>query len=189
MSIRLSSHLLVLFLSVTSVSASAAGLEDADERLYRVQLALATKGDTRAQYFLGEMNEQGLGTSQNLDEAFKWYTKAAEKGDAWAKRKVAHRAEIEANLRQEKAQERIVESPEAPAPSLDKPKKSDSASKNTAKAKKPDIVVAQSEKNSADEEKAINEEKIKAAERAKRRGAVRAMILERMRHPVGDPFE
>jgi len=183
MLLRLSSHLLVLFLSVTSVSAGAAGLEDADERLYQVQLALATKGDTRAQYFLGEMHEQGLGTSQNVDEAFKWYTKAAEKGDAWAKRKVAHRAEIEANLKQEKAQERIVKSPGAPAASLDKPKQSDSASKNNAKAKKPGIVVAQSEENSADEEK------IKTAERAKRRAAVRAMILERMRHPVGDPFE
>jgi TPR repeat protein len=100
MSIRILSHLLVLFLSATSVSAGAAGLEDADERLFQVQLALAMKGDARAQYFLGEMHEQGLGTRQNIDEAFKWYAKAAEKGDSWAKRKLAHRAKIEEDLRQ-----------------------------------------------------------------------------------------
>lgn len=189
MSIRVLSHLLVLFLSVTSVSAGAAGLEDADERLFQVQLALAMKGDARAQYFLGEMHEQGLGTRQNIDEAFKWYAKAAEKGESWAKRKLAHRAEIEENLRQEKALEKTVKTREPPTPSLEKPKKSDSASKNTAKAKKPDIVVAQKKENSADEEKAINEEKVKAAEKAKRRAAVRAMILDRIRHPVGAPFE
>jgi len=32
-------------------------------------------------------------------------------------------------------------------------------------------------------------EKIKAVEREKRRAAVRAMILERIRHPVGELFE
>jgi hypothetical protein len=37
---------------------------------------------------------------------------------------------------------------------------------------------------------ATNEaEKIKAAEREKRRAAVRAIILERMRHPAGGLFE
>jgi TPR repeat protein len=188
MSIKFLGHLLVLFLSVATVSAGAAGLDDADERLFQVQQALAMKGDPRAQYFLGEMHEQGLGTKQNIDEAFKWYAKAAEKGDSWSKRKLAHRAEIEADLRQEKAQEKAVKAQEPPTPYIGKPKKSDSASKNSAKAKKPE-VVAQAQEISAEEEKALNEEKIKAAERAKRRAAVRAMILDRIRHPVGEPFE
>ena len=74
--------------------ANSAGLDDADERLFKVQLAMAEKGDTRAQYFLGEMHEQGLGTKQDADEAFKWYTKAAEQGDSLALRKLAHRKEI-----------------------------------------------------------------------------------------------
>jgi TPR repeat protein len=100
MSIRILSHLLVLFLSATSVSAGAAGLNDANERLFRVQLALAMKGDARAQYFLGEMHEQGLGTPQDIDEAFKWYAKAAAKGDSGAKRKLTYRAKIEEGLRQ-----------------------------------------------------------------------------------------
>jgi TPR repeat protein len=100
MSIRILSHLLVLFLSATSVSAGAAGLNDANERLFRVQLALAMKGDARAQYFLGEMHEQGLGTPQDIDEAFKWYAKAAAKGDSGAKRKLTYRAKIGEDLRQ-----------------------------------------------------------------------------------------
>ncbi|HYA37163.1 MAG TPA: hypothetical protein VEI74_02665 [Candidatus Methylomirabilis sp.] len=100
MSIRFLIPLLALFLSVTGVSADEAGLKDAEERLLQVQLAQAMKGDARAQYFLGEMYEQGLGTRQNIDEAFKWYAKAAQKGDSWAKRKLAHRAEIEEDLRQ-----------------------------------------------------------------------------------------
>jgi TPR repeat protein len=102
MSTRFLSHLLVFFLSVTSVSAGAADLKDADVRLFQVQLAQAMKGDARAQYYLGEMHEQGLGTRQNIDEAFKWYAKAAKNGDSWAKRKLAHRAEIEEDLRQKK---------------------------------------------------------------------------------------
>lgn len=102
MSIRFLSHLLALFLSVATVSADAAGLNDADERLFHVQLTQAMKGDARAQYYLGEMYEQGLGTRQNIDEAFKWYAKAAEKGYSWAKRKLARRAEIEEDLRQKK---------------------------------------------------------------------------------------
>ena len=39
---------------------------------------------------------------KNIDEAFKWYAKAAEKGYSWAKRKLARRAEIEEDLRQKK---------------------------------------------------------------------------------------
>ena len=102
MSTRFLSYLLVYFLSVTSVSADAADLKDADVRLFQVQLAQAMKGDARAQYYLGEMHEQGLGTRQNIDEAFKWYAKAAKNGDSWAKRKLAHRPEIEEDLRLKK---------------------------------------------------------------------------------------
>jgi hypothetical protein len=35
----------------------------------------------------------------------------------------------------------------------------------------------------------IEAEKIKAAEKEKRRAAVRAIIQERLRHPVGELFE
>lgn len=173
---------------MTSVPAGAAGVDDADERLFHVQLAIAEKGDVRAQYFLGEMHEQGLGTKQDLDEAFKWYAKAAEKGDTWAKRKLAHRAEIEADLRQERAQQKTAKTVKSLAPSSGKPKTANSAAKSTGKAKTL-AIVAQTSESAIDEEKTGNEEKIKAVEREKRRAAVRAMILERIRHPVGELFE
>lgn len=100
MSIRFLSHILVLFLSATSVSAIAADLNDVNEQLFQAQLTQAMKGDARAQFYLGEMYEKGIGTIQNINAAFKWYAKAAGQGDSWAKRKLAHRAEIEEDLRQ-----------------------------------------------------------------------------------------
>ena len=155
----------------------AAGLDDADERLFRVQLAMAEKGDVRAQYYLGEMHEQGLGTRQNLGEAFKWYEKAAEKGDAWAKRKLVHRAEIEASMKKDQAVENLKT---APAPG--KQKTPGNTANNDRVTTTSDVMAKASDAND-------EAEKIKAAEREKRRAAVRAMILERIRHPVGELFE
>lgn len=101
MSNRFLSHFLVLFLSVASASAGAADLKNVNAQLYQVQLTEAKKGDARAQYFLGEMYERGLGTTQNIDEAFKWYAKAAQQGDPLAKRKMGYRAMIEKDLKQQ----------------------------------------------------------------------------------------
>lgn len=177
MSVRDLRHWLFMILLITGVPAKAAGLEDADERLFHVQLAMAEKGDVRAQYYLGEMHEQGLGTRQNLGEAFKWYEKAAEKGDAWAKRKLVHRAEIEASAKKDQALENLRT---APAPGNQKTP--ENKAKNDRATTTSDVMAKAG--NATDEA-----EKIKAAEREKRRAAVRAMILERIRHPVGDPFE
>ena len=178
MSIKFMRHLVMLFLLLASLPTIADGLDDADERLFRVQLSLAEKGDVRAQYFLGEMHEQGLGTKQDVHEAFKWYEKAAAKGDAWAKRKLAHRTEIEKEMSQEPA----ADVP-PPAPALRQTKnpatREASSEKNTA------MLTAQNDARTHAQE----EEKIKAAEREKRRAAVRAMIRERLRHPIGEPFE
>ncbi|MCR4302286.1 MAG: SEL1-like repeat protein, partial [Sulfuricaulis sp.] len=101
----MSSRSLIFFLSFFLLflftPANAAGIDDADERLFRVQLAIAMKGNPRAEYYLGEMHEQGLGTKQNADEAFKWYAKAAEKGDPLAQRKLALREEIMSEIKKE----------------------------------------------------------------------------------------
>lgn len=153
--------------------AHSAGLDDADERLFKVQLAMAEKGDTRAQYYLGEMHEQGLGTKQDVDEAFKWYTKAAERGDPMAKRKLAHRQEIISEIKNEQAVEKLKSSATAAIPA----KPADALSRSTPTA------VAQS-----DQARQQERDRIKATERDKKRAMVRAMILERMRHPVGAPF-
>lgn len=177
MSVRNLRHWLFIILLITGGPVKAAGLDDADERLFRVQLAMAEKGDGRAQYYLGEMHEQGLGTRQDLGEAFKWYEKAAEHGDAWAKRKLAHRAEIEANAKKDQEVE-ILKT--APTPGMQKTPENTA---NTDRVMKTSDVMAKAG-GATDEE-----EKIKAAEREKRRAAVRAMILERIRHPVGELFE
>ena len=101
MTIRSAWFSLFLFLILPGTPANSAGLEDADTRLFQVQLAMAEQCKPRAQYYLGEMHEQGLGTKQDVDEAFKWYAKAADQGDAMAKRKMALRKEIISEIKKE----------------------------------------------------------------------------------------
>jgi TPR repeat protein len=157
--------------------AHSAGLDDADERLFKVQLAMAEKGESRAQYYLGEMHEQGLGTRQDVDEAFKWYAKAAEQGDSLALRKLAHRQEIISEIKQEQEAEKLESSV-----TTTKPENSREPVKNTSSSTPATVARA--------DQARLEQEKIKkAAEREKRRAMVRAMVLERMRNPVGGLFE
>ncbi len=176
MSFRSTYFFLFLFLLMPGMPANSTGLDDADERLFKVQLAMAEKGNTRAQYYLGEMHEQGLGTKQNVDEAFKWYAKAAEQGDPMAKRKIALRREIISEIKKEQEAEKLKSSRTTVIPG----KSADTSS--NASLSTP-MAVAQ-----GDQARQM-EDKIKAAEREKRRAAVRAMIINRMRNPVGELFE
>lgn len=177
MSARSTCLFLFVFTLLPAMPAYSAGLEDADERLFKVQLAMAEKGDSRAQYFLGEMHEQGLGTKQDVEEAFKWYAKAAEQGDPWAKRKLANRKEIMEELKQQQE----AENPDNTEPTAT-PENSASPEKSTASSKP--AAVART-----DQARKQERDRIKAAEREKRRAMVRAMVLERMRNPVGGMFE
>ena len=176
MSVRSTCFFLFLFLLMPGMPANSAGLDDADELLFKVQLAMAEKGSTRAQYYLGEMHEQGLGTKQDVDEAFKWYAKAAEQGDSLAKRKLALRQEIISEIKKEQEAEKLISSRTTVIPA----KPADTA-KNTRLSAP--VAIAQTDYVRQ------AEDRIKAAEKAKRRAAVRAMILERMRNPVGELFE
>lgn len=181
MPVRLTCHLLFLLSLLSALPAESAGIDDVDQRLFQVQQSLATKGDARAQYYLGEMYEQGLGTGQNLDEAFKWYAKAAEQGDALAKRKLAHRAEIEA----EDKVEQEADSVKFPSP----PEKSGASGDAVQGAGKTATPAATAQTD----ESAIDKKKMKAARKAaekeKRRALVRAMLLEHQRNPLPEPFE
>ncbi|HKQ29716.1 MAG TPA: tetratricopeptide repeat protein [Burkholderiales bacterium] len=49
----------------------------------------ANLGDLEAQHILGRMYEKGTGVSRDLEAAFKWYSRAAEKGHAASQRRVA----------------------------------------------------------------------------------------------------
>jgi TPR repeat protein len=71
----------------------AAELGDSYVKLFQVQLQLARGGNAGAQYSLGEMYEQGLGTQEDLQKAYAWYEKAAAKGDVRARHKLASRAD------------------------------------------------------------------------------------------------
>lgn len=204
MSGKISSVVFFLTFLLVGVTAHAAGLDDADERLFRVQQSMAQKGNSRAQYYLGEMHEQGLGTRVDLNEAFKWYAKAAEQGDMLAKRKLANREEIfkEAKREQEaleaekqrKAAAAAVPEPK-PAASAPAPKPSAHAKKNapaTPAASKhataesaPSATVAKAEHSVPDDQA-----RMRAAEKEKRRAKVRALIQEYLRNPKStDPFE
>ncbi len=178
MSTRSAPLLLLLFaILIQALPAQGAGLEDADARLFRAQLAIAEKGNGRAQYYLGEMHEQGLGTRQDVVEAFKWYARAAEQGDPLAKRKLDHRQEIITEIQKGRASE-SPESTEAVAvPAA--PDRAQKAPKHSA----PMVTVTQADQAQQEQDK------IKEAEKEKRRAAVRAMILDRLRNPVGEAFE
>ena len=183
MSVKFTGHLLLLIFLTAFIPAGAAGLDDADLRLFRVQLSMAEKGDAQAQYYLGEMHEQGLGTEQNINEAFKWYAKAAERGDRMAKRKLEHRTEIEAEIKKEQPMT-IEIPPKAPENVIPRAVK-----KPTTAKKEAPTVMAQSDSNLKEIERLREIEKIKAAEREKRRAMVRAILLERMRNPGPGMFE
>lgn len=180
MPVRSVCHMLFLLSLLLVLPAKAAGIDDADQRLFQVQQSMAKKGDARAQYYLGEMYEQGLGTGQNIDEAFKWYTKAAAQGDALAKRKLAHRAEIEADATVENAADSMKF-----APTPENPGKRGT----TVQAIQKPAAAAPAQPDKEAIEEARKKAAQKAAEKEKRRALVRAMILERAKHPVAEPFE
>ena len=50
MLVKFTGRLLLLFFLIASIPAGAAGLEDADLRLFRVQLSMAEKGDAQAHW-------------------------------------------------------------------------------------------------------------------------------------------
>lgn len=191
MSVRYTCFFLFLFLLIPGMPANSADLDDVDKRLYRVQLSIAEKGNSRAQYYLGEMHEQGLGTKQDIDEAFKWYAKAAEQGDPLAKRKLAHRQEIIAEIKKEQEAEKLKSLKSTEAVTVAVPAKPDRTPPKNPKRSPPVVAETQAVTQAvAQVDQAQQEQdRIKAAEREKRRAAVRTMILDRIRNPIGEAFE
>jgi TPR repeat protein len=66
---------LVLALSGLLLLATPAAATEADT--FNAMVALANKGDAEAQYHAGMMNNNGIGTQQDLRQAFAWFQKAA----------------------------------------------------------------------------------------------------------------
>lgn len=68
----------LLFSILSLFSASPAMAGDAWVGVYNFQSKMAKQGSASAQFKLGEMHEQGLGTGQDLNKAMEWYRRAAE---------------------------------------------------------------------------------------------------------------
>ena len=66
---------LVLAFSCLLLFSPPAAAGDADT--FKAMVALANKGDAEAQYHAGMMNNNGIGTQQDLRQAFEWFQKAA----------------------------------------------------------------------------------------------------------------
>ena len=56
---------------------------------YEIYLKLAQQGHVDAMFMLGKCFENGLGTNEDLEEAFMWYNEAAQKGHLSSQFKVA----------------------------------------------------------------------------------------------------
>ena len=80
----------LLALSMTALPAQA---DDVQQRIFEENLQRAEAGDANAQFIVGRFYEIGSGTEKNLEKAFEWYDKAAQKGHPLAKLKTETRAE------------------------------------------------------------------------------------------------
>jgi len=77
--------LIPLFLLVGMFAMSGCSKRDAKPEPFSAELVRkAEAGDPKAQFDLGWCYDQGTEIAKDLNEAVKWYTKAAEQGNAFA---------------------------------------------------------------------------------------------------------
>src|SRR4051794_7504178 len=70
---------IVLALSCLLMFSMPAAANDADT--FKAMVALADKGDAEAQYHVGMMHNNGIGTQQDPRQAFEWFQKATASND------------------------------------------------------------------------------------------------------------
>lgn len=76
-------------LLLTATAAQADKLDPKSVEQFQAQLNMAMQGNADAQFRVGEMYEQGLGTASDGSMAFLWFNKASIQGNARAKEKLA----------------------------------------------------------------------------------------------------
>ena len=172
----------IIVLALTGLSAlffvtPAAAQDNPDVQLFLAQEQLAMKGRPEAQYYLGEMYEQGLGTKPNLDNAFKWYKNSAEQGNRLAKHKLARRDEIVSQQARDIADEMAAEQARQHA-------KAAGAGKGTQETAADQAAAEQRAAEAAE-----NLRLASLSRRAKRQAAVRAMLQKIAEQPYHEPFE
>ena len=78
--------LIALAFSCLLTFSAPAHANDADT--FKAMVALANKGDAEAQYHVGMMHNNGIGTQQDPKQAFEWFQKSAASSDPLAAYKV-----------------------------------------------------------------------------------------------------
>ena len=54
--------------------------DEVQQRIFEENLKRAETGDANSQFIVGHRYEIGVGTQNNIEKAFEWYSKAAQKG-------------------------------------------------------------------------------------------------------------
>lgn len=165
---------LATLLAGTFTGTSVAADDEAYQKLFQAQLAIAEKGDPSGMYYLAEMYDNGLGTKPDHGKAIEWYQKAAERGSSLAKRRLEEATKHQqiANVRDdsereaERARRRAAEEAARAAKAVELAKKqaSDEAAQRAAKAAEAAKEKAEQEAAAAARRLALAEQERKVAQ-------------------------
>ena len=178
--------LLPLLLSLVPAVPAAEG-DDPYVKLFKVQQGMAEKGDPLAEFYLGEMHQEGLGTKADLDQAIFWYKRSAAKGNAFAKKRLAdiEREQAGAEKAKQRAAERAREAAEAKARQK---AEADARAKQKTETTKPKTDPKAKQKADAEAARLAKEEEEAKAQLAKKpeddpvkREARRRAVLDQVR--------
>lgn len=87
---------LLLALAATATATAAETPDEIQTRIFNSFLRTANEGDANSQFVVGHRYEIGVGTAQNLEQAYYWYKRAAERGHPLAKLKMEERERAQA---------------------------------------------------------------------------------------------
>ncbi|MBI3570717.1 MAG: SEL1-like repeat protein [Gammaproteobacteria bacterium] len=178
--------LLPLLLLLAPAVPAAEG-DDPYVKLFKVQQGMAEKGDPLAEFYLGEMYQEGLGTKADLEQALVWYKRSAAKGNALAKKRVAdiEREQAGADKAKQRAAERAREAADAKAREKAeadaKPKQKTETAKPKTDPKAKQKADAEAARLAKEEEEAKAQSAKKPEEDPAKREARRRAILEQVR--------
>ncbi len=118
-------------LSLSVTQASAEVVDDDWKSVFKFQAQMAEYGSAKAQYILGEMYQDGRGTSRDYAKALEWYNKAKKNGHSNAAAKIKQLRTIIANARLKKklatqknrGKVKITKTPPTPRPVITTNKK------------------------------------------------------------------
>lgn len=179
-----------IFLPLLLMLAPAVPAAEGDDpyvKLFKVQQGMAEKGDPLAEFYLGEMYQEGLGTKVDLEQALVWYKRSAAKGNALAKKRIAdiEREQAGAEKAKRRAAERAREAADArareKAEADAKPKQKTETAKPKTDPKAKQKADAEAARLAKEEEEAKAQLAKKPEEDPAKREARRRAILEQVR--------